>query len=330
MTYHLEQMLQAGKYDNYQANCNFDRNFLFPEKLWEALESDSDILKWTEDGKGVMVDSEKFEPEVMDQFPGLVQIAQFLNFRRQMRWYGFAWEQRTETCFIFYHPFFLRNRKELIGRVKARKRSLSASPSGYTPRRRGRPPIRVNPNILVNLHNNGEAITDMNFNEQPIRKKRKYVRRKLIINSHSNNENGESQNCKITQNNGASSKHTEYNSASGSSESERSVMTELEAIGNELMTLRRTLEWLCLKIANKIPSSEELYSVPMQNLATDTSVCNNSTFIAIDMSIANANKMIPMHYCNNYFIGEADNFDNCYGQTNTFLKYEDETTSESL
>lgn len=271
MTYHLERTLST-KTNVLNESYVVDKAVLFPEKLWEALECDSLIFRWTKDGKGVVVDADLFENNVIETFPGLVQIAQFLNFRRQMRWYGFAWEQRSETQFVFFHPCFVRNNKDLAIRLTARKRPMTNETANSVPRRRGRPP------------RSESGKNEAGSTQTPLHKKRKYIRRKLVgSNRLANgvNVSSSSTGSKFVESNPAST--TRENN--GSQGSKLNVLVELEAIGIELMSLRRMLEWLCVKIANRVPLAEELFSLP--------SVITTDTFINEDiLSESDANSQL--------------------------------------
>ena len=104
-------------------NCRFDRTKSFPEKLWDAVsDPHSDIISWSNDGKSIVVEDKLFVGEVMKQHPGLVQIASFTNFRRQLREYGFDWYINSKCEFEFSHPCFTRCRPELIRELQSRRK----------------------------------------------------------------------------------------------------------------------------------------------------------------------------------------------------------------
>ena len=50
----------------------------------------------------------------MVAFPGLVAVPTFANFRRQMRVYKFDWEVKEDDSLSFSHPWFIRDRPELL------------------------------------------------------------------------------------------------------------------------------------------------------------------------------------------------------------------------
>lgn len=62
--------------------------FRFPEKLFKVT-NDSLIIRWTEDGYGILIEEFHYESHVMDLYPGFVQVGTFHNLRRLLRDYGF-------------------------------------------------------------------------------------------------------------------------------------------------------------------------------------------------------------------------------------------------
>ena len=113
-------------------NCRFDRTKTFPEKLWAAVsDPHSDIISWSNDGNSIVVEDKLFVGEVMKHHPGLVQIASFTNFRRQLREYGFDWYINSKCEFEFSHPCFTRSRPELIRELQSRRKcsTLTGTPT---------------------------------------------------------------------------------------------------------------------------------------------------------------------------------------------------------
>ena len=102
----------------------------FPQKLYAAVEDSgsppprgSPLIRWTDDGRAIAVDADDFERDVMRRHPGLVEIASFANFRRQMREYGFEWTYRDETRdYEFAHPAFRRDRPDMLADVLTRRK----------------------------------------------------------------------------------------------------------------------------------------------------------------------------------------------------------------
>ena len=125
MTYHLERTFSLPT----NIKMEFDRKIRFPEKLLEAMEDPSPILHWSSDGKAIVANEKLFEEKIMKRYPGLVQISSFLNFRRQLREYGFDWAVMQSGEFHFSHPCFLRDRPELIRGVATKRKSFGGGHS---------------------------------------------------------------------------------------------------------------------------------------------------------------------------------------------------------
>ena len=123
-------------------NAHFDRTKTFPEKLWAAVnDKQSDIISWSKDGKSIIVEDKLFVGEVMKFHPGLVQIASFTNFRRQLREYGFDWYINNKCEFEFSHPCFTRGRPELLRELQSRRKCQAA---GMVPKCDGTRGVRRN------------------------------------------------------------------------------------------------------------------------------------------------------------------------------------------
>ena len=99
----------------------FDRLRKFPEKLWDAVNDDSDLLAWSEDGLSIVVDENTFTNSITDVHPGLVQIPSFINFRRQLREYGFKWGILKKHVYYFTHTSFQKGHPQLLRLVKTRR-----------------------------------------------------------------------------------------------------------------------------------------------------------------------------------------------------------------
>lgn len=102
----------------------FDSAVRFPEKLLDALSADSPLLYWAPGGESVIVNDVLFEKHVMTSFPGLVQIPTYANLRRQMKAYGFDWKVNDNDEYEFWHPYFIRDKPELIDKVVTRRKSF--------------------------------------------------------------------------------------------------------------------------------------------------------------------------------------------------------------
>lgn len=115
MTYHLENQLNKST-DEFV--------LIFPYKLFDAANSNLDLIKWTKDGNSILVYTSFFEEKVIDMYPSLVEIPQFTNFRRQMRAYGFTWYQHKEDLFEFSHTYFKRYQPDLLKFVLTRRKQM--------------------------------------------------------------------------------------------------------------------------------------------------------------------------------------------------------------
>ena len=96
------------------------------------MEDPSPILHWSTDGTAIVANEQLFEDKVMKRYPGLVQISSFLNYRRQLREYGFDWAVVQNGEFQFSHPCFIRGRQELIRGVTTKRKSYGGCHSHST------------------------------------------------------------------------------------------------------------------------------------------------------------------------------------------------------
>ncbi|CAD5111979.1 DgyrCDS1233 [Dimorphilus gyrociliatus] len=145
---------------------NHDELERFPTKLWKAAnDPNSEVIVWTEDGKSVEIEPAKFDREVMSKHPRLVQVNRFENMRRQMREYGFVWDEQQDGKFIFKHMFFRRGRKDLLRNVQTRRRRglISGSKSfnqGEQPTsKRGRKPGKSRKSTAASKPDNEATIS---------------------------------------------------------------------------------------------------------------------------------------------------------------------------
>ena len=105
-------------------NALFDRSRKFPHKLWLAAHSEGcSIFRWSENGCTLLVCEKEFEDHVMTKYPDLVQVPSFVNFRRQLREYGFEWHiNSVNDEFEFHHPLFSRDNPKIIPKLHIRRR----------------------------------------------------------------------------------------------------------------------------------------------------------------------------------------------------------------
>ncbi|KAI8793095.1 IPF1 [Biomphalaria glabrata] len=105
---------------------SFGSQYKFPLKLYE-IANDGLIIKWTNDGTGLLVEENEFEQNVMLLYPGFVQVETFHNLRRLFRDYNFLFRVLRKrkpygAKVEFRHPYFNRDSPALIFRVKKMNR----------------------------------------------------------------------------------------------------------------------------------------------------------------------------------------------------------------
>ena len=98
----------------------------FPSKLYDVC-NDGYLIKWNRNGSVSVTDEADFEAQVMEIYPGFLQIPSFLNFRRLFREYGFEWVINQDNVLEFSHPLFVRGRKQLLSDIKTRRKSFMVS-----------------------------------------------------------------------------------------------------------------------------------------------------------------------------------------------------------
>ncbi|GFN75304.1 transmembrane protein 2 [Plakobranchus ocellatus] len=108
------------------ARLSFGSQYKFPLKLMEVA-NDGVLLKWTDDDKGILVQEKNFEVNVMEMYPGFVQVEAFHNLRRLFRDYSFRFRVIEHSRFHgrlieFRHPHFKKNDFDQISQVKKRLR----------------------------------------------------------------------------------------------------------------------------------------------------------------------------------------------------------------
>ena len=98
----------------------------FPAKLYDVC-NDGHLVKWNRNGSISVIDEEAFEKQVMDLYPGFLQIPNFLNFRRLFREYGFEWVINQDDILEFSHPLFVRGRRQLLPDIRTRRKSFHST-----------------------------------------------------------------------------------------------------------------------------------------------------------------------------------------------------------
>ena len=97
----------------------------FPSKLYDVC-NDGYLMRWNRNGSVSVPNEEAFETEVMELYPGFLQIPSFVNLRRLFREYGFDWVVTQDNIVEFSHPLFVRGRKQLLTEIKTRRRAFKS------------------------------------------------------------------------------------------------------------------------------------------------------------------------------------------------------------
>ena len=97
----------------------------FPSKLYDVC-NDGYLIRWNRNGSVSVPNESAFEAEVMELYPGFLQIASFVNLRRLFREYGFDWIVTQENILEFSHPLFVRGRKQLLSEIKTRRKAYKS------------------------------------------------------------------------------------------------------------------------------------------------------------------------------------------------------------
>lgn len=118
---------------NTRVKLRFNPKDPFPEKLYDVA-NDGYLVKWNGCGTGVQVaDPDLFENVVMSIYPGFLQIASFVNFRRLFREYSFHWKLLDDDCTLeFSHPCFVYGYRDAVSEVRTRKKSFSKPSMGMS------------------------------------------------------------------------------------------------------------------------------------------------------------------------------------------------------
>ena len=97
----------------------------FPSKLYDVC-NDGYLMRWNRNGSVSVPNEAAFEAEVMELYPGFLQIASFVNLRRLFREYGFDWAITQDNVVEFSHPLFVRGRKQLLPDIKTRRKAYKS------------------------------------------------------------------------------------------------------------------------------------------------------------------------------------------------------------
>lgn len=124
---------------------SFGTQYKFPLKLYE-IANDGMIIKWTGNGTAITIEEREFEDNILQYYPGFVQVKSFQNFRRLLRDYTFKFRilRRRKPCGFmleYRHPFFLRDRPDQVLQIRKSKRRYfmhplaTSSPKNKMPQR---------------------------------------------------------------------------------------------------------------------------------------------------------------------------------------------------
>lgn len=127
---------------------DFEHVTHFPVKLWDVVnDNDCDIFRWSLDGRSFFVDDNKYEQEIMEKYPGFVQISSFANLRRLLREYSFDWQNNDTGEFQFSHPSFQKGERNQIFDIRTKRKSIQvAIGQPVKPRRRSSRHAQNSPN----------------------------------------------------------------------------------------------------------------------------------------------------------------------------------------
>lgn len=101
----------------------------FPIKLWNVVNSENGLITWAEDGQSILVNENSFDLIVTKRLPNFLRTPSLFSLRRSLRWYNFVCsENNTHGCSRYWHPYFVRDREDLLWRVTiGKKRALVKS-----------------------------------------------------------------------------------------------------------------------------------------------------------------------------------------------------------
>ena len=110
-----------------QPRISFGSQYKFPKKLM-TVANDGILIKWSDDNSGIIVQEKEFERNVMQMYPGFVQVETFHNLRRLFRDYNFKFRilqrKRSSSGMVleFRHQSFSRDNFDQLSHVKKRQR----------------------------------------------------------------------------------------------------------------------------------------------------------------------------------------------------------------
>lgn len=111
---------------------SFGSQYKFPLKLYKVVE-DGILIKWTNDGQGLIVEENDFEEKVMALYPGFVQVPTFHNLRRLFRDYNFKFRvlrrRKPHGAILeLRHPFFTKHNVDKLIHVRKQNNRLFSHP----------------------------------------------------------------------------------------------------------------------------------------------------------------------------------------------------------
>lgn len=134
-------------------------NSNFPQKLYVILDTESaDIICWNEKGSSFrVIDQDKFTDEIgpkyfrrkLTRYPftsfriDLSVDTKMASFQRQLNLYGFRRITKGPESGAYYHPKFLRGRRDLVSEIKRVPGKPSSRKINQTLLQEARPPLSM-------------------------------------------------------------------------------------------------------------------------------------------------------------------------------------------
>jgi len=109
--------LEAGKYEIDRSTESSKTRKIFPEKLFEVLQNntDSDIISWILDGTVFAIKRKEYFEQIL--LPTYFHGIKFQSFQHQLNIYGFE-RINVSNKFAYKHEYFLKDHPELIKNIK--------------------------------------------------------------------------------------------------------------------------------------------------------------------------------------------------------------------